>query len=263
MKSTFLEEILESTRETVRERRKARPLNELRMAAVGSCKNGENHRLKKALSNKERTNVIAEIKRASPSKGIINDQIDVAETAMNYQLGGACAISVLTEEKYFRGTLDDLRAARQAVELPILRKDFTVDEYQIYEASEAGADAILLIVAALPKQQISEFLIIAEKELGIDALVEVHTEEDLETAIEIGAPMIGINNRNLRTFEVSLDVSRSLIEKSPPESLIVSESGITTRDEISNLKSLGFDGFLIGETLMKSSNASTLIGGMV
>src|SRR5262249_10347201 len=150
--------------------------------------------------------IIAEIKRASPSKGTINDTIDVAETAKTYKSGGACAISVLTEEQFFEGSLDDLRVARDAIDLPILRKDFIVDDFQIYEAAAAGADAILLIVAALGFENLREFQTLA-RELGLDALVEVHTAAELEIATEIGARLIGVNNRDLRSFDVSLDIS--------------------------------------------------------
>src|SRR5262249_777489 len=157
-----------------------------------------------ALSLPNRTNIIAEIKRASPSKGIINDAIDVAQTALTYQKGGACAISVLTEEQYFKGSIDDLKAVHKAVEVPILRKDFIIDEYQIVEAAAAGADAILLIVAGLGFDRLRKFQTLAH-DLGLDALVEVHTREEMETATNLGAKLVGVNNRDLRSFNVSLN----------------------------------------------------------
>jgi indole-3-glycerol phosphate synthase len=199
----------------------------------------------------EAVNIIAEIKRASPSKGVINDAIDVRQVARSYAERGAAAISVLTEEDFFRGSLDDLRAVRATVDLPVLRKDFTIDEYQVYESAAAGADAILLIVAALNEDVLRRFQAIAEDELGMDAIVEVHSAEELEIAARIGANIIGVNNRNLKTFEVSLDASRELIAKRPSNALMIAESGLSSRAEIDELRELGFDGFLIGETVMR------------
>jgi indole-3-glycerol phosphate synthase len=215
----------------------------------------EDHRLRNALKH-DGVNIIAEIKRASPSKGVINDAIDVAETAAAYQSGGAAAISVLTEEDFFKGSLDDLRKVRAATFLPILRKDFVFDEFQIYEAAEAGADAILLIVAMLDDEELTKLRDVAESELGIDALIEVHNNEELTRAGAIGTKLIGVNNRNLHSFDVSLDVSRELIKYKSNDARIITESGITSRDEIEELRSLGFDGFLIGETLMRTNDAS-------
>jgi indole-3-glycerol phosphate synthase len=209
------------------------------------------------------TRIIAEIKRASPSKGVINDRIDVAEVARDYAAGGAAAISVLTEEDFFKGSLDDLRFVKAAVDLPVLRKDFTIEEYQIYEAAAAGADAILLIVTALDEDELLRLRTLAEDELGMDAIVEVHSAEELEIADRIGAKMIGVNNRNLNTFDVSLDVSRELIKHRPEGVLMIAESGLTTRAEIDELRSLGFDGFLIGEALMRQPHVlASLAGGV-
>ena len=205
---------------------------------------------------KDQINIIAEIKRASPSKGVINDKIDVAEVSRNYENGGACAISVLTEEDRFKGSLKDLQTARNAVKLPILRKDFIYDEFQIYEAAEAGADVILLIAAMLDDVKLGQLHSLAENDLGLDALVEVHTLEELERVKKIGAKIIGINNRDLHTFKVSLDVSRELIKHAPENALLITESGISTKGEILELRELGFAGFLIGETLMRSGSAA-------
>jgi indole-3-glycerol phosphate synthase len=209
----------------------------------------EAFRLRKALSDSTRTNIIAEFKRASPSKGIINDELDPANTAMSYRDRGAAAISVLTEEDFFRGSLDDLRAVRAAVDIPVLRKDFTVDEYQIFEAAAAGADAILLIVAAMDASELSRLRSVAHG-LGLDVLVEVHDADELEIAHKIGADLIGVNNRNLKTFEVSIDVSRRLIGDKR-DALFVSESGLSATEELDELSALGYDGFLIGETFMR------------
>lgn len=221
------------------------------------------HRLREALQNQNRLNVIAEIKRASPSKGVINDEIDAAETARNYESGGACAISVLTEEDKFQGSLEDLKIVRASVSLPILRKDFIFDEFQIYEAADAGADVILLIAAMLDDEALLRLRRLAEDELKMDALVEVHTLEELERAKSIGASIIGVNNRDLHSFKVSLDVSRALVKHAPENALMIAESGLQTREDLLELKELGFHGFLIGETLMRSGNAEAELKKLV
>ncbi len=204
---------------------------------------------------KKRPAIIAEFKRASPSKGVINYQIDPAVTAAKYSAGGAAAISVLTEEDFFLGSLDDLRIVRAAVDIPILRKDFVIDEFQVRESAAAGADAILLIVAALSIADLRVFHALAH-EHGLDALVEVHNPAEMETAAAIGAKLIGVNNRDLKTFDVSLDVSRELIALAPADALLISESGISARAEIEELTSLGYSGFLVGESLMKADDAA-------
>ncbi|MEJ7624931.1 MAG: indole-3-glycerol phosphate synthase TrpC [Pyrinomonadaceae bacterium] len=208
-------------------------------------------------------NIIAEVKRASPSKGVIRADVDVADFARQYAAGGAAAISVLTEEDFFRGSLDDLASVRNAVGLPVLRKDFIIDEHQLYETAAAGADAVLLIVAGLELPQIERLLGIAREELGLDVIVEVHTAEELSVAADIGADIIGINNRNLSTFEVSLDVSRELIRRRPPNALLVAESGLSSSEQIGELRNLGFDAFLIGETLMRSSKPETELNALI
>lgn len=251
----FLTEIIELKKKRLEIARQKRDFEELKQSALARRETSENHRLRTALQ-KNQINIIAEIKRASPSKGVINDKIDVAETARNYENGGACAISVLTEEDRFRGSLEDLRTARKSAHLPILRKDFIFDEFQIYETAEAGADAILLIAAMLEDETLSSLFELAEQILGVDALVEVHTLEELERVKRIGAKTIGVNNRDLHTFKVSLDVSRELIKHAPKNSLMITESGISTKDEILELRELGFAGFLIGETLMRSGNVT-------
>jgi indole-3-glycerol phosphate synthase len=221
------------------------------------------HLLRQALQNKDKINIIAEIKRASPSKGVINDQIDVAKTAKMYETGGACAISVLTEEDRFQGSLDDLKTARGAVSIPLLRKDFIFDEFQIHEAADAGADVILLIVAMLDDSTLARFHNNAEQKLGLDALVEVHTLQELERAKQIGAKIIGVNNRDLHSFKVSLDVSRELIKHAPKDALLIAESGISTKGEIIELRELGYSGFLIGESLMKAHNIESTLQNLV
>lgn len=253
MSEMFLKTIYEAKRKRVEEEKLRLDGAELKAAALKVRSLSENHRLRTALRC-DGINIIAEIKRASPSKGVINDKIDVVETTQNYENGGAAAISILTEQDFFKGSLDDLKAVRTATSLPILRKDFVFDEFQIYEAAEAGADAILLIVAMLDDKTLGELFRIAEQDLGLDALVEVHTLDELNQALKIGAKLIGVNNRDLHTFNVALDVSRALIKHKPDNALMITESGISSRDEIIELKSLGFDGFLIGETLMRSGD---------
>ena len=263
MSETFLEKIVAKTREKVERQKAEADLIALKNKTIEVRAYAKPRRLRSALSREGETNIIAEIKRASPSKGIINPDIDVAALAQQYKIGGAVAVSVLTENEYFRGSVEDLRAVREAVDLPILRKDFTVDEFQIYEAAAAGADAILLIVAALSEDDLKSFLCLTQDELGMDALVEVHSRQELDIAVKIGATIIGINNRNLHSLEVSLDVSRQLIADRPENALMVAESGISTREEINELKLFGFDGFLIGETLMRTTDAAETLGAWI
>ncbi len=250
----FLTEIIELKKKRLEIAKSKRDFEELKQSATAKRKNAESHRLRATLQKNE-NNIIAEIKRASPSKGVINDKIDVSETARSYEKGGACAISVLTEEDRFAGSLEDLKTTRLAVNLPILRKDFIYDEFQIYEAADAGADAILLIAAMLNDEVLTKLHRLTEQDLRLDALVEVHTLEELERVKQIGAKIIGINNRDLQSFAVSLDVSRELIKHASQDALMITESGLQTREDLFELKSLGFRGFLIGETLMKSGDA--------
>jgi indole-3-glycerol phosphate synthase len=249
---TFLEEILELKRKRVEEAKAKRKRQKLKVKT-----DRPPHLLRSALTNSDKIHIIAEIKRASPSKGIINDKIDVVEVAKSYENGGATAISVLTEEDRFQGSLDDLKLARSVVSIPILRKDFIFDEFQIHEAKESGADVILLIVAMLGDDKLLKLRQLAEDELGLDALVEVHTLTELERAKSIGAKIIGVNNRDLHSFKVSLDVSRELIKYAPKDSLMIAESGLRTRKDLLELRELGFKGFLIGETLMRSGKVET------
>lgn len=251
----ILDTILESTRIRVDSARRAIDRASLAERAREARSNAPAHAFLSAVARRDRLNIVAEFKKASPSKGVIDDRADPVKTARSYEAAGASAISVLTEPQYFLGSLDDLRSIRGAVSIPILRKDFIIDEYQIYEAAEARADAILLIVAALGVDDLTHFRSLAEDDLGMDALIEVHTESEMETANEIGAQLIGVNNRDLRTFEVSLDVSRRLVDHAPASAVLISESGLKTRGELIELQELGYSAFLIGETLMRDSGS--------
>jgi indole-3-glycerol phosphate synthase len=205
-----------------------------------------------ALTGRE-TAIIAEIKRASPSKGVLAAEFEPARIASQYQQGGAAALSVLTDEKHFQGSLSDLESARGAVRLPALRKDFTIDAYHVHQAAAYGADAILLIAAILTERQMRDFRELAEH-YHMAALVEVHDEEELKPALASGARIIGINNRDLHTFEVSLETSIRLAEKIPPGVVRVAESGIHSMADVQTLRAAGYRAFLVGEHLMKSGD---------
>jgi indole-3-glycerol phosphate synthase len=198
----------------------------------------------------EKLAVIAEIKKASPSAGVIAASFDPVEIANNYERAGANAISVLTDTKFFQGKLQDLADVRRAVSIPLLRKDFVLDEIQIAESAANGADAILLIVAALEQQQLVD-LLRAAATYRLDALVEVHTREELNRALDAGAKIVGINNRNLETFDVDLAVTEELCREVPDEIVLVSESGIKTPQDVARVKACGADAVLVGEALMR------------
>jgi indole-3-glycerol phosphate synthase len=202
--------------------------------------------------------IIAEVKKASPSKGLLSADFDPARIASAYQRGGAAAISVLTDEKFFQGSLADLEAARAAVSRPVLRKDFTIDKKQILQAAAHGADAILLIAAILTERELREFREEAAR-WRMAALVEVHNERELEAAAAAGSDLIGVNNRNLSTFEVSLDVSLRLAELMPAGALRVSESGIHNAADVARLRQAGYSAFLVGERLMRSGDPAAAL----
>jgi indole-3-glycerol phosphate synthase len=206
--------------------------------------------------------IIAEIKQASPSKGTLSHSFDPPRIARAYQAGGAAALSVLTDERFFQGSLADLQAARAAVSLPVLRKDFTIDPAQILEAAAHGADAILLIAAILSARQIRDFRETAAR-YRLSALVEVHNRRELDAAIDAGADLIGVNNRNLATFEVTLETSLALAEHMPAGALLVSESGIHLAADIVRLRAAGYHAFLVGEHLMKSGDPAAALRKLV
>jgi indole-3-glycerol phosphate synthase len=212
--------------------------------------------------NKHEPAIIAEIKKASPSKGVLAEEFDPAAIARSYEQGGAVALSVLTDEKHFHGSLSHLESARAAVSLPILRKDFTIDAYHVHEAAAHGADAILLIAAILTEWQMRDFRELAER-YSMAALVEVHDEEELKPAIASGARLIGVNNRNLHTFEVNLETSLRLAEKIPAGVVRVAESGINSTQHIKQLRAAGYQAFLIGEHLMKSGDPAAALRALL
>lgn len=197
--------------------------------------------------------LIAEIKKASPTKGLIRPDFDPEAIAAGYTRGGAAALSVLTDATYFQGSLEILRQVRAAVTAPVLRKDFVIDPYQVLEARAAGADAVLLIVAILEEDQLGE-LFRAARELGMDALVEVHTRSEMEMALRLEANLVGINNRNLKTFETRLETTEELAAMAPPGVLVAALSGICTREDVERMARYGADAILVGESLMRQAN---------
>jgi indole-3-glycerol phosphate synthase len=205
--------------------------------------------------------VIAEVKKASPSKGILREHFVPAEIAQSYEAGGASCLSVLTDVQFFQGDADYLRQARAACELPVLRKDFMIDEYQVFEARCWGADAILLIVAALTDQQMTDLEACANS-LGMDVLVEVHDGEELERALRLKTPLLGINNRNLRTFEVTLQTTLKLLPNIGKDKLIVTESGIMNADDVRLMRENNVNAFLVGEAFMRATNPGQALQAM-
>ena len=205
--------------------------------------------------------VIAEIKRASPSRGIIRHDFDPSRIAAGYERGGAAALSVLTDREFFRGAPDHLRAARAATALPVLRKDFLIDPWQVHEARAMGADCVLLIVAALDDDLLRGLAALAG-ELGLDTLVEVHDEAELERALRITAPLVGINNRDLRTFETSLATTMRLAPRVPADRLTVTESGIASRGDVAGLRARGVHAFLVGEAFMSAPDPGDRLAGL-
>ena len=260
----ILSEILDRKRETVARLRADAASRDLRDRALATRAKATPHPLLRAFeSNSARINIIAEFKRRSPSAGTIRNDLAASEVAACYERGGACAISVLTDEENFGGSILDLAAIRTITDLPLLRKDFIIDEIQIYEAAAVGADAVLLIVAALDDAALTTLRATAENELGLDAVVEVHTSEELYRAMRAGARIIGVNNRDLRTFGTSLQTSERLIAEAPTDRVMISESGLQNSKSLRHLHALGFRGFLIGEALMRASDPEAALRDLI
>jgi indole-3-glycerol phosphate synthase len=249
-----LEELVEAAREGVERRRRQTPLEELRdrIGTLSGSRPFSEALVRPGMS------LIAEFKRSSPSAGEIRPGATVGEVCAAYERGGAAALSVLTEETQFGGSLDDLRAARAASSLPILRKDFIVDPYQLYESAVNGADAVLLIVAALDDEALAS-LYDETRMLDLDSLVEVHDEEDLERALELDADVLGINNRDLTNLAVDLEITPELITDVPAGKTVVSESGYRRYEQIAELERIGVDAVLVGESLMAAPDPEVAI----
>ncbi len=251
----ILDEIIEKRKIQLEKEKAKVPFDEIKNLALNTKLNTRN--FKSALSGDD-LSVICEVKKASPSKGLIRPDLHPVEFAKEYESAGANAISCLTEEYYFQGSSEYLKSISECVNIPILRKDFIIDEYQIYEARTIGASAILLIAAVLDEKTLEKFYQLASS-LSLDCLVEVHNECELEKALAVNAEIIGINNRNLKTFEVDLNTTGKLTSLIPKDKVIVSESGIKDNKDMRAVRSLGASAVLIGETLMRSNNISSTL----
>jgi indole-3-glycerol phosphate synthase len=245
----ILDEIIKNKREELAAVKQALPLLQLEERVK---KAPDTRGFSRALTRdaRKKNRIIAEVKKASPSKGVIRQAFDPVAIAREYEQGGAAAVSVLTEERYFQGKLEYLQEIKKSISLPVLRKDFIFDPYQVYEARAFGADALLLIAAALDPALLRELLELTHR-LSMEALVEVHTREELAKVLEADARIIGINNRNLRTFATDIMTTVELLAVIPDDQIVVSESGINTVEDIRKLKAAGADAFLIGESLMR------------
>jgi len=247
-----LEEIIEHKRHRLEKSEQNLPLSEIEKMATPV----KNRGFKAAISKAGKVNLIAELKKASPSHGVIRHDYDPEAIARIYKKNGAAALSVLTEDKYFQGNLDHLKIVRQAVDLPILRKDFIISEYQIYESALAGADAILLITGLLDRGMLKA-LYHESKSLGMDVVIEVHDQRELDKALGIDADIIGINSRNLKTLEIDLNIVNELKDKIPAGKIIVSESGIREPEDVQSLASAGVKAVLIGTVFMEADDIGT------
>ena len=262
--SDFLLQILETKQQEVLIAQQAMTLPNLRRLAEQRAKS-DYRGFQKVIQQKvhaQQNAIIAEIKKASPSKGLLRKDFDPAAIALSYQKTGAACLSVLTDEKYFQGHYQDLQAARTACQLPVLRKDFIVDFYQIYQAATWVADAILLIVAALDKVQLKEFERCAF-ELGLDVLVEVHTAPELELALELETALLGINNRDLKSFETRIETTLALSSHISEDKIVITESGIQTREHIQIMRDAGVYAFLIGEHFMRADEPGTALSSLI
>ena len=257
MAEDILERIVKRKKEEVENAKRTTPLSTLEELAKESK---EKRPFLKNLRSPGTSgvNIIAEIKRASPSKGDIRIDLDPAVYAKTYESGGAKALSVLTDTAFFKGSFDDFKAARNAVDLPVIRKDFIISSYQIFESKVLGADAVLLIVRILSFEQLKRYLYIC-RELDLDALVEVHTLEDVEAAVAAGAALVGINNRNLKSFKTSIDTSIEMASLLDKKQTAVAESGINSRQDIEKLLDAGIFNFLIGEAIVRAPNPTDFL----
>ena len=255
---TVLSRIIESRRAEVARRKRIMPEPVLRIAAG---KADAPRDFAGALS-RDQVNVIAEIKKASPSAGVLRRDFEPDALARGFEGAGAAVLSVLTDEENFQGALAHLRDARAAVGLPVLRKDFIVDAWQVWEARAANADSFLLIAAALDNETLAELLALG-RDLGMEPLVEVHTADELERVLAAGARIIGVNNRNLHTLEVRVETSLELAEMIPDDCIVVSESGLCSGEDLRKLRAVGFDAFLIGESLMREADAGAALKRLI
>jgi indole-3-glycerol phosphate synthase len=246
----ILDDIIANKKEELVETKRRAPLADVKRYAADA---GPTRGFRASLSGQGEIGLIAEVKKASPSKGVIREDFHPVDIAATYERSGASCISVLTEKRYFQGSLDYLGKIRKVVGLPLLRKDFIIDEYQLFEARAAGADAVLLIASCLDRQQLEDYMGIAGR-LGLDVLVESHTYKELDKALLAGAMLVGINNRDLGTFTVNLQTTIDLMKDIPPGRTVVSESGIGTRDDVIKLTQAGVSAFLVGESLMREKD---------
>jgi indole-3-glycerol phosphate synthase len=255
---TVLDRILEARRAAIAHRQKSVPETVLRFGV----KQAQPVRDFAAALARDSINVIAELKKASPSRGLIRADFDPVALAKGFETAGAAALSVLTEEEFFQGDLKHMRDARAAVGLPVLRKDFIIDPWQVWEARATNADSFLLIVAALDDARLAELLALG-RELGMEPLVEVHTRGELDRALAAGARIIGVNNRDLRTLEVRVETSHELIEIIPNECIAVCESGLRSHDDLTRFRAAGFDAFLLGEHLMAQPDSAAALRALL
>jgi len=255
---TILDRIVEARRAAISHRKRVLPEAVLRL---GVAKASPVRGFAAALT-RNAVNVIAELKKASPSRGVLRENFDPKALAAQLEQAGAVALSVLTEEEFFQGSLKDMRDARAAGVLPVLRKDFIVDPWQVWEARAAGADSFLLIVAVLGDDLLRELLALG-RELGMESLVEVHTRGEVTRALEAGARILGVNNRDLRTMDVRLETSLEVIEAIPDECIAVAESGMRSPDNLNRLRAAGYDAFLVGELLMTSPDPAAALRALL
>lgn len=249
----ILKRILAVKAEEIARAKTERPLDAVRAAAANASPVRDFAGSLRARAGAGRAAVIAEVKKASPSRGVLREQFDPAAIAADYEAHGAACLSVLTDAQFFQGSMAHLAAARAACRLPVLRKDFMIEPYQVYEARAAGADCILLIAAALELPRMQELEVVAG-ELGLAVLVEVHDATELELALQLRTPLIGINNRDLRTFETRIETTLALLPRIPPGRLVVTESGILTKEHVATMRAAGVNCFLVGEAFMRAGS---------